>query len=253
MVASYRLFCFNLNSHLLYLSLYEYEMNDPAVLLLEHTLSRYTGARHVIAMKRCSVAILGACEYLRACKPWPDPSVRNTLFLPRRTYVFIPQILARSGFVVSCTGPDWVGGYRIFPSSVWDYARTLRPNMYRPGEYQCLSFHRSKPLGHTEGGAVLTDDPEADVWLRRWRDDGRDRLRPDLHDMIGFPGLMYPGIAAELRNKLHWFKEEYPEGKILPNSDYPDLSLTDWSRLWRKQQKLPASLLRLDISKSSGA
>lgn len=237
MVAPYRFFCFSLNSYLLYFDIFEHQMNDPAVLLLERALSEYTGAPHVIAVKRCSVALLGACEYLRATKGWPERSKFNTIFLPRKTYVFVPQILVRGGFDVDCIGGDWFGGYRLWPFPVWDYARKLKPNMYRPGEYHCLSFHRSKPLGHTEGGAVLTDDPQADIWLRQWRDDGRDRLRPDVHDMIGFPGLMYPGIAAELRAKLHWFQAEYPSGKILPNSDYPDLKVTEWGHLWARQQK----------------
>ncbi len=106
--------------------------------------------------------------------------------------------------------------------------------MFVKGQYQCLSFHRSKILGHTEGGAVLTDDWEAAQWLRQWRDDGRKRSGD--YNMIGESGLMYPDIAVNLTLKLHWLKEYYPNGHPdLPNSDYPDLSKTDWNKLWRDQ------------------
>ncbi len=112
--------------------------------------------------------------------------------------------------------------------------------MYERGQFQCLSFHRSKILGYTEGGAVLTDDWAAVVWLMQWRDDGRKRS--GYHDMIGESGLMYPDIAKNLTLKLHWRKTFYDvhfgPHPDLPNSDYPDLSLIDWNGIWREQCKI---------------
>ncbi len=86
----------------------------------------------------------------------------------------------------------------------------------------------------------MTDDARAIEWLRQWRDDGRARsaIRPNLaYKMIGESGLMYPDIAVNLTLKLHWLKERYPKGHPdLENSDYPDLSKTDWNGIWREQQ-----------------
>ena len=199
-------------------------MNDPSVEAFEKALCEYTGAPYAIAMKRCCIALKGCCEYLGV----------KEVQLPRRTYEFVPQALVRSGIHVECDGPDWRGGYNLNPYPVWDYARRFLPEMYVRGQYQCLSFHRSKILGHTEGGAVLTDDKVSRDYLRQWRDDGRKRSGP--LSMIGESGLMDPGVAVNLILKLHWLKLYYPHGHAdLENSNYPDLSLTDWNGIWKTQ------------------
>ncbi len=210
-------------------------MNDPSVEAFEKALCEYTGAPFAIAVKRCCVALKGCCEYLRSIEA--SGRAERVLYLPRYTYEFVPQVLVRAGFVVSCTAGNWAGGYKLWPYPVWDYARRFRPGMYEGGQYQCLSFHRSKILGHTEGGAVLCDNPAADDWLRQWRDDGRDRTgRYQGRRIIGESGVMYPDIAVNLTLKLHWLKQYHSEGHPdLPNSDYPDLSLIDWNGIWREQ------------------
>ncbi len=207
-------------------------VNDPSVEAFEEALCYYTGAPFAIAVKRCCIALKGCCEYLRSIET--SGRKERVLYLPRYTYEFVPQVLVRSGFVVECTSNNWSGGYQLWPFPVWDYARRFRPLMYIMGQYQCLSFHRSKILGHTEGGAVLTDDWKAAQWLRQWRDDGRKRSGD--YNMVGESGLMYPDIAVNLTLRLHWLKEYYPNGHPdLPNSNYPDLSKTDWNKLWQDQ------------------
>ncbi len=199
-------------------------MIDPSVESFEKALCEYTGAPYAIAMKRCCIALKGCCEYL---------GVRE-VSIPRRTYEFVPQVLVRSGIMVRFDDREWSGGHDLRPTPVWDYARRFRPNMYVRNQYQCLSFHRSKILGHTEGGAVLTDDGIAVAWLRQWRDDGRQRSGS--FKMIGESGLMYPDVAVNLTLRLHWLSQYYPDGHPdLPNSDYPDLSLTDWNGIWLEQ------------------
>jgi len=210
-------------------------MSMRTIEAFEAELCEYTAAPYAVTMKRCCIALKGCCEYLRSMVA--DYDFAKTIFLPRRTYVFVPQALVRSGFMVGFIDGNWSGGYQLRPFPVWDYARRFRPDMYQPGQYQCLSFHRSKILGHTEGGAVLCDDPLAATWLRVWRDDGRRRARiGSLWNMIGESGLMYSEIAEALSNKLHWLKQYHPDGHPdLPNSDYPDLSKTDWNGIWTKQ------------------
>ncbi len=221
-------------------------MSGP-VEAFEGALCDYTGATYAIAVKRCCIALKGCMEYLRLSQSFDlfkqDP---NYILLPRYTYEFVPQTLVRSGFLVDCIGTPWTGGYQLWPYPVWDYARRFHPYMYVPGQYQCLSFHTSKILScDTEGGAILCDDPKADDWLRQWRDDGRDRSGY-FHGrrLIGESGSMYSNTAEALRRKLHWIREYqnvpghpyYPNGpRDLPNSDYPDLSKTDWNQVWQEQ------------------
>ncbi len=202
-------------------------MNDPAVVAFEKALCEYTGAPYAIAVKRCCIALKGCCEYLKV----------KEVTIPRRTYEFVPQVLARSDILVRFDDRVWSGGYVLLPTPVWDVARRFRPQMYISGQFQCLSFHRSKILGHTEGGAVLTDNFGAMHWLRQWRDDGRKRSGS--YNMIGESGLMYPDIADSLEKKLYWRRTYYDKHfgphPDLPNSDYPDLSLTDWNGIWLEQ------------------
>lgn len=82
---------------------------------------------------------------------------------------------------------------------------------------------------------MLCDDVRAASWLRVWRNDGRAPAG-DRHLIIGESGLMYSEIAEALSNKLYWLKQYYPDGHPdLPNSNYPDLSKTDWNQLWKAQ------------------
>ena len=204
-------------------------MTDPSVEAFEKALCEYTGAPYAVAVKRCCIALKGCCEYLGV----------KEVTLPRRTYEFVPATLVRSGIVVKFDDRDWSGGYSLWPTPIWDYARRFRPGMYVRGQYQCLSFHRSKILAHTEGGAVLTDDWAAVVRLQQWRDDGRKRS--GYHEMIGESGLMYGAIAHELKLKLDWRRDFYDKHfgphPDLPHSDYRDLSKTDWNGIWRDQLK----------------
>ncbi len=203
-------------------------MNDASVEAFEKALCEYTGAPYAVAVKRCCIALKGCCEYLEV----------DHVTLPRRTYEFVPATLVRSSILVEFDDREWSGGYQLWPTPVWDYARRFRPWMYVGGQHQCLSFHRSKILGHTEGGAVLTDNHIMAAWLRQWRDDGRQRSGP--WRMIGESGLMYPDIAVNLKLKLHWretfYDKHFGPHPDLPNSDYPDLSLTDWNGIWTRQQ-----------------
>ena len=218
-------------------------MYDRTVAYFEDQLADYTGAPYAIAMKRCCIALKGCCEYLRD-SGFKNEYLRTTeyphIHIPSRTYEFVPQTLVRSNFLVKCFDVNWSGGYELWPYPVWDYARRFRPNMYVKGQYQCLSFHRSKILGHTEGGAVLTDNQDARDWLIQWRDDGRRRSGWRL--MIGESGLMFPDIADSLEKKLHWRRTFYDihfgPHPDLPHSNYPDLSLIDWNQTWREQQKI---------------
>jgi dTDP-4-amino-4,6-dideoxygalactose transaminase len=96
-----------------------------------------------------------------------------------------------------------------------------KPN--KVGKMQCVSFHHSKILGDTQGGAILHDDPEADKWLRRARFDGRtEGVAPKDDDiMLGYHCYMSPDVAA----RLLWKLSKLPlHNADLPNDDYPDLS-----------------------------
>ena len=95
--------------------------------------------------------------------------------------------------------------------------------MYRPGQMQCVSFHVSKILGDSQGGAILHDNEEADEWLRRARFDGRSDS-----DQVQYPSwhaYISPDVAARLLWKLSFLPKHNAD---LPRSEYPDLSTMEY-------------------------
>ncbi len=142
--------------------------------------------------------------------------------IPSRTYVSVPQSIIHAGYKVKFNNNEWIGQYKLEPLPIWDSARRFTSGMYSHG-IQCVSFHASKILGDTQGGAILHDDPEADVWLRKARFDGRTEgvaPKDDNFDIIGYHCYLSPDVAARLLLKLSALPEH---NKDLPNDDYPSL------------------------------
>lgn len=216
----------------------------------EAALCRYTGAPYVVTVNSCTMALLLAVAWhLRtyvkrpmemASPPFQDcemeslSNVRNRMWnselkppkisIPKRTYVSVPQSIIHAGGRPTFRDEDWSGAYQLTPLPVWDSARRLTSGMFAAGRMQCVSFHASKILGDTQGGAILHDSPEADLWLRRARFDGRaEGVAPkdDAFTQVGWHCYMSSDVAARLLLKLHSLPRHNAD---LPNDDYPDLS-----------------------------
>jgi len=89
---------------------------------------------------------------------------------------------------------------------------------------QCVSFHWTKTLGLSQGGAILHDNDDADAWLRRARFDGRTEGADPRTDRVQYPSwhaYLSPEVAAHGLMKLASLPEHNAD---LPRSDYPDLS-----------------------------
>lgn len=185
----------------------------------EHAVSDYTGAPYVVAVNSCTMALLLAVK-------WHITVRERARFIeiPKRTYVGVPMSIINAGAHVKFRDEDWTGMYSLDPLPVWDSARWFCECMYLPGQMMCVSFHATKILGDTQGGAILLDDREAYEWLKRMRFDGRTEGVPcnrDNFKEIGYHCYMSPDVAARLLHKLSVLpKYNAP----LPNDDYPDLS-----------------------------
>jgi len=94
------------------------------------------------------------------------------------TYLSVPMALTHLGIDYTMTDEAWTGEYHFINTRIWDSARRLERNMYRPGSMQCLSFGWTKPLQLGKMGAILLDDPEAYRIMSRQRSDGRDLHLP---------------------------------------------------------------------------
>jgi len=132
--------------------------------------------------------------------------------------------MIHAGHRVEFMNNEWKGAYHLYPIPVVDSARRFTIGMYEPGYFQCVSFHASKILGDTQGGAILHDDPVADKWFRKARFDGRtEGVHPadDTFDVLGYHCYLSPDVAARLLLKLSVLPKDNED---LPNDDYSDLS-----------------------------
>src|SRR6185436_4640523 len=183
----------------------------------EAAVAEYTGAPYCVAVNSCTMALFLACKWCEV----------ETVTIPKLTYVSVPQSIIHAGGTVRFDDRPWIGTYRLEPYLIWDSARRFTSgmyNFYRQDGFDCVSFHKSKILGLSQGGAVLHSDPEADAWFRKARFDGRtEGVEPkdDTFDTLGYHCYMSPDVAAHGLWRLSYLPKHNPD---LPNDDYPDLS-----------------------------
>jgi dTDP-4-amino-4,6-dideoxygalactose transaminase len=186
----------------------------------EAALCAYTGAKYAVTTNSCTMAIQIALAWVRYNE---GPGL---VIMPKLSYVGVPAAILNAELGVGFRDEDWQGEYEFWGAGtgVWDSARRLTSGMYRPGTMQCLSFHATKILADSQGGAILHDNDEADAWLRRARFDGRTEGVDPKHDQVTYPSwhaYMSPDVAARLLWKLQGLPLHNAD---LPRSDYPDLS-----------------------------
>ena len=143
-------------------------MSFKALFDFESALAEYTGAPYVVLTDGCTHA-------LELC--FRHKKVEHTRFTAY-TYLSVPMLMYHLGIRFELTNEQWTGEYQFKDTNIWDSARRLEPNMYRPGQFQCLSFGWTKPLQLGKAGAILLDDYEAYKKFSRQRADGRDLNLP---------------------------------------------------------------------------
>ena len=190
----------------------------------EAALCEYTGAKYAVSVNSCTMALLLAVAWQARDFVTMGVPYRAYVEIPKRTYVGVPMSIIHAGGYPVFRDEVWLGEYQLKQLPVWDSARRFTSGMYRPGAFQCVSFHASKILADSQGGCILHDNGAADAWLRRARFDGRaEGVAPidDHFTMLGWHCYMSPDVAARLLHKLSVLpKHNAP----LPNDNYPDLS-----------------------------
>jgi hypothetical protein len=143
-------------------------MSFQALFDFEAALADYTGAPYVVLTDGCTHALELCFRY---------DNIKETAFTPF-TYLSVPMLMhhldIRFEYHSAPHRQQWNGEYKFESTRIWDSARRLLPGMYRPGQFQCLSFGWTKPLQLGKVGAILLDDPEAYKLFSRQRADGRD-------------------------------------------------------------------------------
>ena len=189
----------------------------------EAELCRYTGAKYAVAVDNQSNALFLALTYVGI--------KGQTVTIPSHTYPSVPcEIIHAGGIVKFKASPKSLSGeYQLGETIVWDSALRFTHSMYRKGQLQCLSF--TGPYKHLKlgkAGAILTDDYNAYLWLKRARFSGRRECsyHDDNLDMIGWNFYLLPEIAARGVRDMRQFYDV--QGNPINNPDkclpYPDLS-----------------------------
>ena len=191
-------------------------MSFNKILKFEQSLSEFTGAPYVVMTDCCTHALELCFRY---------DKVEFCAFTPY-TYLSIPMLMHKLNvkFVYETDETQWVGEYCFRKTRIWDSARLLQRNMYRPGQIQCLSFGHGKPLHIGRGGAILLDDAEAYKVILQQRYDGRDLIvNPWEIQKTFMVGYHYKPTIEEAEQGLallEGVKEQNPEPKFV---QYPDL------------------------------
>ena len=123
-------------------------MSFRALFDFEAALADYTGAPYVVVTDGCTHALELCFRY---------DAIQQTSFTAY-TYLSVPMMLTHLGVDHTFIDQIWHGEYQFQNTRIWDSARRLEPGMYRPGQFQCLSFGWTKPLQLGKAGAILLDD-----------------------------------------------------------------------------------------------
>lgn len=190
----------------------------------EKALSDYTGAPYVITTDNQSNALFLSLMY--------EKVKGQEITIPSHTYPSVPCEIIHAGAKVkfkNIEGETIKGAYQLEPTKVWDSALRFTYNMYIPNTHMCVSFTGPyKTLKLSKGGAILTDDYKAYLWLKRARFSGRRECsyHDDNFDMIGWNFYMMPELSARGLLLMRQFYDinglpKHNEDIELP---YPDLS-----------------------------
>lgn len=192
-------------------------MGFDTILQFEKSLAEFTGAPYAIMTDCCTHAIELCFRYdlVQECK-----------FTPY-TYLSLPMLMHKLHVDYQYLSEDtqtWKGEYHFHNTRIWDSARRLEKDMYRPGTMQCLSFGNGKPLHIGRGGAILLDDAEAYKTMLAQRYDGRDlTIAPWESQKIFHVGYHYKPTIEEAHlgiALLEGVRENKPAPIFVP---YPDL------------------------------
>jgi dTDP-4-amino-4,6-dideoxygalactose transaminase len=188
-----------------------------AILKFEQELAAYTGAPYVVMTDCCTHAIELCLRYDR---------VTECSFTPY-TYLSVAMTMHKLGIQYTYHNHNWqrwIGEYQFTGTRIWDSARRLEQNMYRPGELQCLSFGYSKPLAAGRGGAILLDDTRAYRHLIQMRYDGRNlAVSPWPTQQVFAVGYHYRPTVEEAELASIKLSELVDLPKAPEFVEYPDL------------------------------
>ena len=88
--------------------------------MFEETVADYTGAPYAVSVDSSTNALFLCCKYLQV----------DTVTIPARTYLSVPQSIIHAGGNLLFSEKDWKGIYQLEPYPIYDSAKRLTSGMY---------------------------------------------------------------------------------------------------------------------------
>lgn len=129
----------------------------------EDRIAQFYGSSYAVSTDSCTHAI-ELC--LRRQKS-------NDVSCPTQTYVGIPMTFEKLGLRWSWNDQSWQDYYYIGGTNIVDAAVYWKRDGYIDSTLMCLSFQFQKHLSLVRGGAILTNDHDEYVALKKLSFDGR--------------------------------------------------------------------------------
>jgi dTDP-4-amino-4,6-dideoxygalactose transaminase len=189
-----------------------YERNS-VIRQFEKTIAKHCGSPYAVAVESCTAALI-------LCFLYFEVKHRVAVVIPKKTYFSVPMSVIHAGGTVQYEDIEWQGAYQLWPYPIIDSAMRFKKDMYRRGNFQCLSFHYAKHLPIGRGGMILTDNKKARDWFRIMRNDGRREIPKEKDNvrLFGYNFYMTPEQAARGLSLFYWRFHGQPDQPDLPNN-----------------------------------
>ena len=181
------------------------------ILKFEKEIASFYGSPYAVATDSCTHAIELCLRYTNA----------KSAYCPTYTYLSIPMTFMKLGLEWKFNKQEWKDYYYV-TKNIIDSAVFWKEDGYIPGTFMCLSFQYQKHLSLGRGGAILCDNENDYIELKKMSYDGR---LPDVPWMkqnintLGYHYYMTPETAQLGLDKLSmamniaskkWSWEDYP-------------------------------------------
>lgn len=192
-------------------------MGFESVTKLENKLAKFFGAPYAICLDACTHGI-ELCLKLQDIK---------TITVPKRTYISVPFLANKLNINLEWRDEDWKDCYKVNKDykPIYDAAVLWKKDSYITGSFMCLSFQFQKHLSLGRGGAILCDNKEDAIKLKKMSYDGR---LPDIPwrnqdiEIYGYHYYMTPETAQLGLEKFDQAVLEKPKQWVI--NDWPDLT-----------------------------
>lgn len=192
-------------------------MSFEVIKKFEDSIANFFGSRFAIAVDSCTHGI-ELCLRLKKIKK---------IKVPKNTYLSIPFLSEKLKIGLEWKDEDWVDYYYL-TDNIIDAAVLWKPNSYISGTMMCISFQYQKHLSLGRGGAILLDNEEDAITLKKMSYDGRTPDTPwrDQNiNMVGYHYYMTPETAKLGLEKLEEAINTEPRKWTI--NDWPDLTQMD--------------------------